>query len=147
MPSVDTSIWIDAPLETVYAVAKDSRSFPEFMSDVESVTPVESDGSRFVSDWVGIVRQFRLKIRWRQEDLWDDASHTCRFRQLSGDYDSLEGTWTFTEERGGTLFATHVDYVYNVPTLGPLVKKIIHGIVVKNLEGVNEAIKNRAEAG
>lgn len=146
MPSVDTSVWIDAPLPKVYEIAKDSRSFPEFMKDVKSVTPVESSENRFVCDWVGLIPQFMLKVRWRQEDLWDDAQRTCHFKQLEGDYDQLEGVWTFTEEKGGTLFATHLDYEYHVPTLGPLVKKVIHHIVVKNLEGINAAIKARAES-
>jgi uncharacterized membrane protein len=145
MPSIDTSIWINSPLETVYAIAKDSRSFPDFMKDVESVTPVEEDGGRFVADWVGLIPQFRLKVRWRQEDLWDDATHTCKFRQVKGDYDQLEGTWTFASENGGTQFVQHLDYEYNVPTLGALLKKVIYTIVVKNLEGINQAIKGRAE--
>jgi uncharacterized membrane protein len=147
MPSVDTTVWIDAPLEKVYAIAKDSRSFPDFMKDVHSVTPIEEGDNRFVSDWVGIIPTFGLKVRWRQEDLWDDASRSCRFKQLSGDYDMLEGTWHFKEENGGTRFDTHLDYEYNVPTLGPLVKKVIHSIVVKNLEGINEAFKARAAGG
>ncbi len=146
MPTVDTQVWIQAPLSKVYEIAKDSRSFPEFMKDVVSVTPVESSENRFVSDWVGLIPQFMLKVRWRQEDLWNDADHTCHFKQLQGDYDMLEGVWTFTEQDGQTLFATHLDYEYNVPTLGALVKKVIHHIVVKNLEGINEAIKKRAEA-
>lgn len=146
MPSIDTSVWIKAPVDQVYAIAKDSRSFPDFMKDVQSVTPVEEDGNRFVADWVGVVPQFMLKVRWRQEDLWNDQEHTCHFKQIKGDYDQLEGVWTFTPERDGTQFATHLDYEYNVPTLGPLVKKVIHSIVVKNLENINEAIKKRAEA-
>lgn len=145
MPSIDTSIWIKAPVERVYDVAKDGRSFPDFMKDVQSVTPVEEDSDRFVADWVGIVPQFMLKVRWRQEDIWDEASRTCHFKQLKGDYDTLEGNWTFVEENGGTRFSTHLDYEYNVPTLGPLVKRVIHGIVVKNLENINEAIKKRSE--
>lgn len=146
MPTIDTSVWINAPLERVYAIAKDSRSFPEFMKDVQSVTPIEEGDNRFVADWVGVVPQFMLKVRWRQEDIWNDVDHTCNFKQLKGDYDQLEGTWTFVEENAGTLFATHLDYEYNVPTLGPLVKKVIHSIVVKNLDNINEAIKGRAEA-
>jgi uncharacterized membrane protein len=145
MPTVDVSVWIDAPLAKVYEIAKDSRSFPEFMKDVQSVEPIESSENRFVSDWVGLIPQFRLKVRWRQEDVWDDEARMCRFRQLVGDYDRMEGIWTFTEENGGTRFCTHLDYEYNVPTLGALVKKVIHHIVVKNLEGINEAIKARAE--
>ena len=87
-----------------------------------------------------------IKIRWRQEDLWDDASHTCHFKQLAGDYDKFGGTWIFKAENGGCRLDTALDYEYNVPTLGPLVKKVIFNLVVKNLEGMNEAFKTRAEA-
>ncbi len=146
MPTVETSILIDAPLEHVYAIAKDNEKFPEFMGDVKSITPVESSENRVVCDWVGLVPQFMLKVRWRQEDVWDDATHRCEFRQLSGDYDHLEGTWSFSDVDGKTQFDSVVDYEYNVPTLGALVRKVIHNIVVKNMAGVLEAIKARAES-
>ncbi len=146
MPTVETAILIDAPIERVYAIAKDNASFPEFMKDVKSLAIVESDGNRVVSDWVGVVPQFMIKVRWRQEDLWDDSSRTCSFRQVSGDYDELKGTWRFAEADGRTRFESYVEYEYNVPTLGPLVRKVIHGIVVKNLENVLASIKARAES-
>ncbi|MFY9233059.1 MAG: SRPBCC family protein [Fimbriimonadaceae bacterium] len=147
MPTVETTIWIAAPLERVYEIAKDNRSFPEFMKDVKSLEIVEEDGGRVVSDWVGIVPTFGLKVRWRQEDVWDDAAHVCTFRQVKGDYDKMEGDWRFVAADGGTRFDSRVEYEYHVPTLGPLVKKVIHGIVVKNLENVLKAIKERSEAG
>jgi ribosome-associated toxin RatA of RatAB toxin-antitoxin module len=109
------------------------------------VTPVEEEPNRFVADWVGIIPTFGLKVRWRQEELWDDASHTSQFKQVSGDYDKLEGHWSFREENGGTRFDQHLEYEYNVPTLGPLVKKVIHSIVIKNLDNINAAFKERAE--
>lgn len=146
MPTVETSTLIDAPLEHVYAIAKDNERFPEFMKDVKSLTVVESDGNRIVCDWVGLVPQFMLKVRWRQEDVWDDAAHRCEFKQLQGDYDRLDGVWEFKEEADGTRFESVVNYEYNIPTLGALVKKVIHSIVVKNMEGVLDAIKHRAEA-
>lgn len=146
MPTVETTIVIDAPLDKVYGIAKDNRSFPEFMKDVKSLDIVEEDGNRIVSDWVGIVPSFGLKVRWTQEDVWDDEARICRFRQLKGDYDRLEGQWRFSEEGSSTRFDSVVDYDYNVPTLGPLVKKVIYGIVVKNMENVLKAIKARAEA-
>lgn len=147
MPTVNVSIWINAPVERVYAIAKDSASFPEYMKDVQSVAVVENEGNRVVSDWVGLISTFGIKVRWRQEDVWDDANHACHFHQVSGDYDKMLGTWTFNEKEGGCLFETVLDYEYNVPTLGPLVKKVVHNIVIKNLEGINEAFKARAEAG
>ena len=139
MPTVTTSHRIEAPIDRVYAVAKESERYPEYMKEVQSVTVVERDGNRVVADWVGIVPTFGLKVRWRQEEVWDDATKSSRFRQVTGDYDRLEGTWSFVEENGGVRFDQTVDYEYNVPTLGPLVKKVIHSIVKKNLDGVAEA--------
>lgn len=146
MPTVETTTSINAPLEKVFAIAKKNEDFPEFMKDVQSLKIVESDGSRVVSDWVGVVSAFGLKIRWRQEDIWDDSAHTCRFRMLQGDYDQLAGEWKFTEEAGGTRFDSVVDYEYRVPGIGPLIYKVIHGLVVKNLDDTLAAIKARAEA-
>ena len=146
MPTVQTTAWFNAPLEKVYEIAKDSEKYPEYMKDVQSLTPIERDGNRFVADWVGIVPSFLLKVRWRQEEIWDDATHSSKFKQLKGDYDKLEGRWTFKEENGGTRFDQYLEYEYNVPTLGPLVKKVIHTIVVKNLENINEAFAQRCES-
>lgn len=145
MPTVETTVWINAPLDKVFAIARNSKAYPDYMKDVKSVTPVEEESNRFVADWVGIVPTFGLKVRWRQEEIWDDANHSSAFRQLSGDYDRLEGEWHFKEENGGTRFDQRLDYEYNVPTLGPLVKKVIHNIVIKNLENINAAFKERAE--
>lgn len=145
MPTVETIVTINAPLEKVYAIAKDNRSFPDFMSDVKSLTIVSEDGDRVVSDWVGIVPTFGLKVRWQQEDVWNDQAFSCTFRQLSGDYDRMDGAWQFTPEGEGTRFHSIVNYEYKVPGLGPLVGKVIHGIVVKNMDGVLGAIKQRAE--
>ncbi|MEX2242738.1 MAG: SRPBCC family protein [Fimbriimonadaceae bacterium] len=146
MPTVQTSVWVDAPVAHVSTVAQDNGSFPEYMDDVKSLEIVERDGGRVVSDWVGVVPTFGLKVRWRQEDVWSGDGRTCAFRQVEGDYDKLEGSWTLSDENGGTRFDSTLEYDYVVPGLGPLVKKVIHGIVVKNMDGVLNAIKARAEA-
>lgn len=145
MPTVETTTWINAPLERVYAISKRNEDFPEFMKDVKSVSVVEREGPRVVSDWVGVVAAFGLKIKWRQEDTWNDAEHTCDFKMLQGDYDSLSGKWSFHPENGGTRFDSVVDYEYRVPGIGALVYKVIHNLVVKNLEDTLAAIKGRAE--
>ncbi len=146
MPTVETTTWIDAPLDRVYGIAKRNEDFPQFMKDVQSLAIVEAEGGRVVSDWVGLVSAFGLKVRWRQEDVWDDSEHVCRFQQIQGDYDKLQGTWTFRDENGGTRFISVVEYEYNVPTIGALVKRVIHGLVVKNLDDTLAAIKKRAES-
>lgn len=146
MPTVNTSVWINAPLDKVYAIARDNRSFPEFMEDVESLEIVSEEGNIVVSDWVGRVPAFGLKVRWTQEDVWDHDAHSCDFTQVKGDYDKMVGSWKFTEENDGTRFDSVLEYEYVVPGLGTLVGKVIYGLVVKNMEGVLGAIKARAEA-
>lgn len=146
MPTAENTVYVDAPLSLVYEIAKDNRSFPEFMKDVQSLTVIEEVGNRVVSDYVGTVSAFNLKVRWTQEDVWDDVEHVCTFRQLKGDYDELEGQWHFTEEGGRVKFASFVRYEYRVPGLGPLVAKVVHSLVVKNLQGILDAIKERSEA-
>jgi ribosome-associated toxin RatA of RatAB toxin-antitoxin module len=146
MPTVETSIWINAPVAKVYAIAKDSERYPEYMNAVQSLTIVERDGNRVVADWVGLITQFNLKVRWTQQEIWDDATTSSEFSQVKGDYDKMEGTWKFSEENGGTRFDQFLDYEYNVPTLGPLVKKLVLHLVKGQLEAAGEAIKSRAEA-
>ncbi len=146
MPTVNTSVWINAPLEKVYAIARDNRSFPDFMEDVESLEIVSEQGNTVVSDWVGKVPAFGLKVRWTQQDIWDHEAHSCEFTQVKGDYDKMIGSWKFTKENGGTKFDSVLEYEYVVPGLGTLVGKVIYGLVVKNMEGVLVAIKSRAEA-
>ncbi len=132
-------------MERVYGIAQDTNSYPDFIRDVHSVKVVERSGNRLVVDYVGIVPTFNLKIRWRQEEVWDDVAHTSNFHQIEGDYDRMEGLWQFKEMNGGVRFEQKLDYEYNVPTIGPLIKKVIHGLVQKNLENIGEAIRLRAE--
>jgi len=146
MPRIEHSILIHAPIETVYAIAKDNRSFPDFMEDVVSLTVVEESGNRVVSEWVGVISAFKVKVRWSQEDIWDDSNHTCVFKQIKGDYDEMSGKWTFVSEGpSATRFQSEVDYVYTVAGLGPLVGRVIHKLASDNIASFMSAIKGKAE--
>ena len=128
MPRIESHIVINAPREKVIAVARDNEKFPEFMTDVHSlkVTEQSEDGQRIVSDWVGIVPKFNVKVRWAEEDVWDLAAGTCTFRQLSGDYDQFEGVWTFTAEGDKTTrFDSWLEYRLEIPLVGGIIKTII----------------------
>ncbi len=148
MPHIENSAEINAPLETVFALARDQASFPEFMPDVESVLVVErnGDGSRTVTDWVAVARDFKLKVRWTEEDLWDEATHTCRFTQLKGDYTSYGGLWTFTPEGPNvTVFKSEIDYELEIPLIGALLKAVVARLMRDNTQKILDAIKVRAE--
>jgi uncharacterized membrane protein len=145
VPKVENSVWVNAPVETVMSVARDYAAYPEMMQDVKSLTVLEDDGKRIVAKWVARAEQVKMDIRWTQEDVWDLPNRTSHFRQVSGDYDRLEGDWNFTEENGGTRFDSVVDIEFNIPLVGPLIKSLIARLVKANLDATLNGIKNRAE--
>jgi ribosome-associated toxin RatA of RatAB toxin-antitoxin module len=148
MPHIDNEVDVAAPLDRVYALSRDVESFPAFMPDVESVVVEErsDDGARVVTRWVGVAADFHLKIRWTEEDVWDEATHTCRFKQLKGDYNKYEGIWTFTAGESGTCrFQSSIDYEFEIPLIGPLLKKVVERLMRDNTQRLLDAIKVRAE--
>ena len=148
MPHLDNEVFVNAPLATVYALAKDVESFSKFMPDVESVAVTErsTDGQCTVTDWVGVASDFKLKVRWTEQDTWDDAAHTCRFVQTKGDYSSYGGLWTFTAEtEGQTKFQSSIDYELEIPLIGPLLKRVVARLMQDNTQKILDAIKVRAE--
>src|SRR5437764_505274 len=106
MPRIEQSVLIHAPVETVYSVARDVESFPEFMADLQSLTMLErsDDGNRTVTAWVGLVREFKMTVKWTQEDVWNPATTRDEFRMLKGDMDSMSGYWQFSPAPEGTRF-------------------------------------------
>ncbi len=148
MAQVHLELPIRAPVERVYAIAKDVEAFPQFMPDVKSVKVLErsEDGSRTLTEWVAYASQLKLQVKWTEEDIWNDAEHTCHFRQVKGDYDQMQGVWRFESHPEGTLFVCTLDYELRVPLLGAVVQKVVHYLVQQNLKGIMEGIKQRAEA-
>ena len=148
MPKIELSIDIDAPVEHVYAIARDVESFPEFMSDLKSLTVLErsEDGLKTVTDWTGLIREFKMEVKWTQEDVWDPVTHRDDFKMLKGDMNSMSGYWQFTEIETGTRFDSLMEYEYDVPLIGPMIKVLIKKKMTDNLQATLASIKARAEA-
>jgi len=146
VPEVHSEVVVDAPPARVYEVAKEVESFPEFLPNVEEVSIREREGNRTVSEWVALVPEFRRTIRWVEEDVWDDAEMRCKFHLLSGDWDSYEGEWSFAPEGERTRVRLDIVYEYDVPLIGPLIKKLLHKLVTRNAEETLTGVRARAEA-
>lgn len=150
MPRIEQSVEIAAPVSTVYAIARDVERFPEFMADLQSLKVLERspDGARTVTEWVGLVREFKLTIKWTQEDHWDDTACRDDFQMLQGDMDRMAGSWQFTAlETNKTRFDSVLEYEYDVPLIGPMVKNLIKKKMTENLQATLNAIKRKAESG
>ncbi|MGQ9454351.1 MAG: type II toxin-antitoxin system RatA family toxin [Armatimonadota bacterium] len=147
MPKIQSSIEIEGPVEQVYQLARDIESFPKFMPDLKSVRIIEhsEDGRRVISEWTGIVKEFKTTIKWIEEDIWDDEQHTCEFSLVKGDYSKYEGRWKFTDLGGRTRFDSEIEVEYDVPLVGPLIKNLIAKKMKENVDNMLVAIKQRVE--
>lgn len=148
MPKVNAQITIDAPVATVYDIARDIEAFPEFMEDVESVEILEQTPERQVSRWGSVIKEFNRTINWTEEDYWDEEARTCRWEQTEGDFSKYEGTWEFLAEgEDATVAKLEIDYEYNVPLIGALIQSLVKKKMQGNVDSMLAAIKDRAEQG
>lgn len=146
MPTVESEIVIERPVAEVYALAQDIERFPEFMADVQSVEILEDDLPRRVSRWTGVIKEFNRTVEWTEEDYWDDAAHVCTFTQLEGDFSEYSGRWEFTEVPEGTRMRLEVNYDYNVPLIGALIKNLLRKKMQQNTDAMLAALKEEAES-
>ncbi len=143
MARVEASTEIRAPLDQVYQLAKDVEAFPQFMPDLQSVRVLDRRNNETVTEWVGLVQG--RKVRWVEEDQWEDAQHVCRFRQREGDFTKYEGTWSFAATDGGTRTSLAVEFELDLPLAGPLVSNLLKVLVRKNLESMLAGLKQQLE--
>ena len=125
------------------------RHFAPFIDDVESITVTErtetEGGTETVSAWVGLLPEFRRKLSWTERDRWDDAAHRCTFEQIEGDFDSYAGEWRFAEEGGSVTVELVVRYEYDVPLIGPLIRRLVLKKVQDSADKTQAGLKRRAE--
>ncbi len=147
MPVIHSEITVNTPVDVIYSLAKQVEKFPEIMPDVESVEVLERDGPNTLTHWVGSIKQFNRTIQWTEEDEWDDDNHTCEFRLREGDLDKYEGTWKFEEVPGATRVCLDLEYEYNVPLIGAIIKGLVRKLMQQNCDQMLAALKQEAERG
>jgi ribosome-associated toxin RatA of RatAB toxin-antitoxin module len=111
---------------------------------VRVVEPLDSEG-RTVTEWVGIVKEFKTTLKWTEEDIWDDQAKTCKFSLVKGDYGKYAGLWTFTDLGGSTRFDSEIEVEYDVPLVGALIKGLIAKKMKENVDNMLAAIKREVE--
>ena len=149
MPRVESSVFIKSDIDKVFALAKDIEAFPQFMPDLKKVTILEKspDGNRLKSEFVGYIKDFKITMKWVEEDEWDEQAKTCKFNLVKGDFKSYSGLWTFEHVDGGTKYTSVIDFEYEIPLIGPIIKTLVARLMKKNVDNMLNAIKTKAENG
>lgn len=145
MPYVEEQIYIEGDIDAVYAIAQDMEKYPQYMADVESVTIIERNGDRTVTEWVTNIEG--TPIIWTEVDEFDPISHRINYRLIEGDLDKFEGTWRFDRVSGGTLVVLGVDYDFGIPNLTELIGPTLEVKVRENSQMMLESMKQHIEGG
>lgn len=138
MPGAETSVIIEAPIETVYDIITDFERYPEFLPETREVDVIEKNET---SAQVEFVIKVIKKIRYTLDYTLTEPTQVA-WTFIEGDsFRDCHGSWTLVDQDGVTDATYHVDVSFGlfVP------KKITEILVGKNLPNLMQAFKERAE--
>ncbi|WP_337843810.1 SRPBCC family protein [Thermus sp.] len=141
MPEVRAERFIPAPPEKVYALAKDLEGLKPYLKEVETLKVLAQEGHRTKSEWVAVA--MGKKVRWLEEEEWDDAGLKNRFWSPEGDFDRYEGTWAFFPEGEGTRVVLTLTYELTIPIFGGLLQKLVQKLMQENVESLLKGLEER----
>lgn len=144
MPEVRAERLIKAPAEKVYALAKDLEGLKPYLKEVESLKVLSQEGHRTRSEWVAVA--MGKKVRWLEEEEWDDQNLRNRFYSPEGDFDRYEGTWVFLPEGEGTRVVLSLTYELTIPIFGGLLQKLVQKLMQENVESLLKGLEERVLA-
>jgi uncharacterized membrane protein len=151
MPRVESTVIVQAPLETLWQLAQQVEKMPQYMPDLESVEVLEDETlsptqRRTKTRWVALIKQMNRKVRWTEEDVWDSETHLCTFNQVEGDFTEHGGKWSF-EAVNDQQTKAHLElhYIIEIPLLGALIQKVILKLMQGNCDNMLNCLKAEAE--
>jgi len=145
MPEIHVERFLPFPPERVYALAKDLEGLKPFLPDIQTLRVLGREGNRTRTEWVGVA--MGKKVRWIEEEEWDDAHLRNRFWSPEGDFDRYEGTWAFLPENGGTRVVLDLTYELTLPLFGSLLKQLVHKLMQENAASLLKGLEDRVRAG
>lgn len=150
MPQVKNKVTIQAPFDLVWQLAQDVENFPSIMPDLEKVEIIEKtfpekQTIRTVTEWHTRIKQFNRSIVWTEEDIWNEAEGACHFWQLKGDFTEYKGVWKFREVGETTEMDLSIDYAFEIPLVGAILKSVMQKLMQQNVEMMSRSLKTEAE--
>lgn len=148
MSRVECHILVRSGREVAISLFRNVETFPTSLGTLEPVALLSrsEDKNTVTTEWALPIPKPRRTVRWTQEEVWDPAQTTCRFRQISGDFDELSGTWSFAEvELGLTRFDLVLDYRLEIPLVGAFFRGGIQQAMEEAMSGFQRAIKAYCE--
>ncbi|MFJ2257769.1 type II toxin-antitoxin system RatA family toxin [Streptomyces sp. NPDC087844] len=132
----------DVDPETAYRRIRDFRRYPTVTDTVHEVVvhPPHADGT-VVSEWTVGFRNGLM--RWSERDSFTPQSLTIGFTQLSGDFETFDGTWQCGSDEDGTVVTFDADFDLGIPTLAELLDPVAESTLRANIERILRGLLGR----
>lgn len=115
----------------VYHRITDFRRYPELTDTVREVRVDALPDGSVVSDWTVSFRGGLM--RWRERDTFAPDTLTLTFEQLSGDFQTFEGSWRCEPCEGGTLVVFTACFDLGIPTLAEILDPVAESTLRTNI--------------
>ncbi|MGC9542247.1 type II toxin-antitoxin system RatA family toxin [Streptomyces sp. UG1] len=115
----------------VYHRITDFRRYPELTDTVREVSVDTLPDGSVVSDWTVSFRGGLM--RWRERDTFAPDTLTLTFEQLSGDFQTFEGSWRCEPRDGGTLIVFTASFDLGIPTLAEILDPVAESTLRTNI--------------
>ncbi|MFC5218077.1 type II toxin-antitoxin system RatA family toxin [Streptomyces coerulescens] len=115
----------------VYHRIIDFRRYPELTDTVREVRVDTLPDGSVVSDWTVSFRGGLM--RWRERDTFAPDTLTLTFEQLSGDFQTFEGSWRCEPHDRGTLVVFTAAFDLGIPTLAEILDPVAESTLRTNI--------------
>ncbi|GAB7106919.1 aromatase/cyclase [Streptomyces phaeofaciens JCM 4814] len=125
--------------ESAYRRISDFRRYPELTRTVREVTvhPPRPDGS-VVSDWTVSFRNGLMC--WTERDAFSPPTLSITFEQLSGDFETFEGSWSCEAHQDGTAVTFRASFDLGIPTLAEILDPVAESTLRTNIHQILQGL-------
>ena len=138
MPQATSSIVVDVPPKSLYEVAIDFESYPDFLPDVKFAKIKKRQGNNLIVDFeISVIKTIRYTLK-----VAGTPGKKIRWSLVEGDFfKKNEGGWMFEDLKGKTrgTYTIDIDFGLFVPSL------ITSRLIGANLPAMMKRFKERAE--
>jgi len=142
MVKADGSVVINAPVDKVYGLLKDTERLPEWMPLLIDVSDIQGEGVGQAYNWT--YKFLGIKFKGKNEIVEEVANKKSVTKSTAG----IEAVWDwdFSPEGNGTKVDVVVEYTIPVPVLGKFAEPFVVKQGMKDIKHTLETFKHLLEA-
>ncbi len=114
MPTITARTHLLRPAPRVWADVRDLSALARRAPHVVAVTPTGA-----TTRWTVLLNG--SEMTWEQSEV-EGPGHVLRFEQVTGELESMSGTWEVSETEGGVQVGLSIDFELGVDGLAPLLE-------------------------